>query len=393
MIVVRWIALPWVVFQFMVYENPYPPGYEALGWSIIGLLAVGNAVITLLHRGSTGRSAARAIAVGGIALDIAVISGMVWLYAFDQESALWAIVFILPLEGAITFQLQGALAAWGISALIYIGREFYGSDRFDYELQFNSITYRMGIGLIIGLVAGLMARDLMRQRTLLAEAVTELKRVDQLRSALISTLGHDVRSPLTVIRGSIGTILARHDRLREEDRTALLTSADRQARRLEALATDLLDLARLEAGRLDLQIEELSVAEIVRNALSYIENGNDFDVDVQPDLVARADPQRLEQILHNLAANAVRHGQPPFAIEAARSDGTVNITVIDHGPGVSDDARPHLFEPFHGQHASGSVGYGLAIVSALAEAQGGAVAYEPNEPSGARFCVSLPAAS
>ncbi|MDQ4064738.1 MAG: ATP-binding protein, partial [Actinomycetota bacterium] len=232
-----------------------------------------------------------------------------------------------------------------------------------------------------------------RQRTLLAEAVTELKRVDQLRSALISTLGHDVRSPLTVIRGSIETILARHDRLREEDRTALLTSADRQARRLEALATDLLDLARLEAGRLDLQIEDLRVAEIVRNALSYIEDGNDFDVDVQPDLVARADPQRLEQILHNLAANAVRHGQPPFAIEAAQSDGTVNITVIDHGPGVSDDARPHLFEPFHGQQASGSVGYGLAIVSALVEAQGGAVAYEPNEPSGARFSVSLPAAA
>lgn len=393
MIIVRWVALPWVIFQFIVYENPYPPGYEALGWSLIALLGVGNAMIHLLHRTSSGTSAARAIAVGGIALDVAVISGMVWLYAFDQESALWAILFILPLEGAITFQLAGALAAWGGSALIYVARELYGSQRFNYDLELNSISYRMGIGLIIGLVAGLMARDLIRQRTLLAGAVTELKRVDQLRSALISTLGHDVRSPLTVIRGAIETIIARHERLSSEDRTALLISADRQARRLEALATDLLDLARLEAGRLDLQIEELHVGELVHNALSYVENGASFEVTVEPDLKALADPQRLEQILHNLAANAVRHGEPPFAIEAARANGEISITVVDHGPGVSEEARPFLFEPFQGEQGTGSVGYGLAIVKALAEAQGGSVAYTPNGPGGARFCVSLPAAA
>lgn len=390
MIIVRWVALPWVIFQFVVYENPYPRGYEALGWILIALLALGNGVLHLLHRGPRGRSSARAIAVAGLVLDIAVITGMVWLYTFDQESALWAIVFILPLEGAITFQLAGALAAWGGSALIYIAREIYGSERFDYALQINSITYRMGIGLIIGLVAGLMARDLMRQRTLLREAVTELKRVDQLRSALISTLGHDVRSPLTVIRGSIETVLARFDRLKPEDRTSLLTSADRQARRLEALATDLLDLARLEAGRLDLQIVDLRVGEVVRSALSYIDAGANFEVSVEPDLVARADPQRLEQILHNLAANAVRHGEPPFTIEAGRADGQVEIRVVDHGPGVSESALPHLFEPFHA-HATGSVGYGLAIVKALIEAQGGTVDYGPNRPTGSRFCVTIPA--
>lgn len=391
MIVVRWVAVPWAIFQFLVYENPYPPGYTALGWSLIALLIMGNAAIHIANRGSHGITDARTIAVGGIALDIAVISGIVWLYAFDQESALWALLFILPLEGAITFQLAGALAAWSASTIIYIAREIYGSDTFDYPLQMNSITYRMGIGFIIALVAGFMARDLMRQRGLLGAALSELQRVDKLRSGLISTLGHDVRNPLTVIRGSVETLMTRRARMTEEEIERMLEGADRQAKRLEALATDLLDLARLEAGRLELRIAELSVESAIRSALSYLETDVDFEVRVQENLNVNADAQRVEQILYNLASNALRHGEPPFVVEAAQRNGSVVIDIADHGPGVSPEAQENLFEPFGTKNAVGSAGYGLAIVKALVEAHGGTVAYEPNEPRGARFSVVLPA--
>lgn len=392
MIIVRWVAVPWAIFQFLVYENPYPPGYVVLGWSLIALLIVGNTAIHISHVRPGGVTSARFIAVMGIALDVAVISGIVWLYAFDQESALWALLFILPLEGAITFQLRGALGAWGASTVIYIAREIYGSGTFDYPLQMNSITYRMGIGFIIALVAGLMARDLMRQRGLLREALTELRRVDHLRSALISTLGHDVRNPLTVIRGSVETLLRRRAEISEDDIEQLLAGTDRHARRLESLATDLLDLARLEAGRLDLRIADLPVEEAVTRVLSYLESDTDFEVRVEEGLNVRADPQRMEQILYNLVSNALWHGEPPFVVEAAGRDGSVVIDVADHGPGLSPDTRSHLFEPFQTESASGSVGYGLAIVKALVEAQGGTVGYEPNEPRGARFSIALPAA-
>ncbi len=392
MIVVRWVAVPWAIFQFLVYENPYPPGYSALGWSLIALLIVGNAAIHLAYLSKHGVAGARTIAIAGMALDIAVISGIVWLYTFDQESALWALLFILPLEGAITFQLQGALVAWGASTLIYIARELYGSRTFDYPLEMNSITYRMGIALIITLVAGLMARDIMRQRGLLGEAVTELQRVDQLRSGLIATLGHDVRTPLTVIRGSVETLMARRAKMTEEQIQQMLDGADRHARRLEALATDLLDLARLEAGRVELRLAELSVEAAVRNALSYLESDQEFDIRVEAGLNVRADAQRVEQILYNLASNALRHGEPPFVVEAAQRDGSVVIDVADHGPGISAETQMHLFEPFGTESETGSIGYGLAIVKALVEAHGGTVAYEPNEPRGARFSIVLPAA-
>ncbi|MGH2757011.1 MAG: sensor histidine kinase [Actinomycetota bacterium] len=393
MIVVRWVAVPWAIFQFVAYENPYPRGYAALGVALVALLVVGNATIHLLHRGRSGLLHADKIALASMGLDIAVISGIVWLFAFDQESALWALVFILPLEGAITFQLQGALWAWGISTLIYIAREIYGSERFDYPLLFNSITYRMGIGGIIALVAGLMARDLVRQRGLLTDALAELQRVDQLRSGLISTLSHDVRSPLTVIRGAIDTVLKRKSRLTEDDVGKLLTGADRQARRLEALATDLLDLARLEAGRLELRVEELGVEDAAHNALSYLEIDHAFETRIEEGLTVTADPKRLEQILYNLVTNAVRHGEPPFVIEAEQRDGRVFIHVSDHGPGVAQQEQPHLFEAFRADTALGSVGYGLAIVKALVGAHGGTVTYSSNRPHGARFSVALPATS
>jgi len=393
MIIVRWVALPWAIFQFVVYENPYPEGYTALGIALLVLLAVGNGIIHLLHRSPAGLSHAAAIAFAGIALDIAVISGIVWLFAFDQESALWALLFILPLEGGITFQLPGAISAWGASTLIYIARELYGSGRFDYPLQINSITYRMGIGGVIALVAGFMARDLVRQRALLTEALGELQRVDQIRSGLISTLAHDVRNPLTVIRGAIDTLIKRRDRVTPEDMDILLSGADRQARRLEALATDLLDLARLEEGRLELRIEELEVEEVARNALSYLETEHEFETRIEKGLTIEADPKRVEQILYNLVSNAVRHGAPPYAIEAKRNGASVLIHVIDHGSGVAAEKQPHLFDPFQGDTSSGSVGYGLAIVKALVETHGGRVTYSTNEPKGSRFSVALPAAA
>jgi signal transduction histidine kinase len=392
MIIVRWVALPWAIFQFVVYENPYPEGYAALGIALLVLLAVGNGIIHLFHRSPAGLSHAAAIAFAGIALDIAVISGIVWLFAFDQESALWALLFILPLEGGITFQLPGAISAWGASTLIYIARELYGSGRFDYPLQINSITYRMGIGGVIALVAGFMARDLVRQRALLTEALGELQRVDQIRSGLISTLAHDVRNPLTVIRGAIDTLIKRRDRVTPEDMDILLSGADRQARRLEALATDLLDLARLEEGRLELRIEELEVEEVARNALSYLETEHEFETRIEKGLTIEADPKRVEQILYNLVSNAVRHGAPPYAIEAKRNGASVLIHVIDHGSGVAAEKQPHLFDPFQGDTSSGSVGYGLAIVKALVETHGGRVTYSTNEPKGSRFSVALPAA-
>src|ERR687897_587084 len=171
MLIVRTVGIPWALLQVLSYQDrEYPPGVKERVLALVALLLVGNVVVWLAYRRTLTLRGARILAASSLGLDVFVISGIVWLYAFDPGSALWAVLFISPLEGALRFQLGGALVAWMGTTVIYIGREVWGSDRYGYLLQWNSITFRMGIGFVIALVAGLMARDLMRERERLAKA-------------------------------------------------------------------------------------------------------------------------------------------------------------------------------------------------------------------------------
>jgi signal transduction histidine kinase len=396
MFVVRWAAAGFATLQVLAYEDaPYPENLPVftLALATIAVLAAGNlAGRWALTRAATYRDI-RTVALATLLLDVTVASSFVWLWTFDQTSALWAVLLILPLEGAIKFQLPGAVSVWALTVVLYTGREFWGS--FTYEgfvLQWNSITFRMGIGFLIALVAGFMARDLVHQRGLAEATLEDLRRVDRIRSGLISTLAHDVRAPLGAIRGALRTLLQRGADLEPEVIRELLAGTDRQAGRMERLAADLLDLARLETGRLELSFQDVSLAETVAKALAYVEDGPRMEMRIDPKLRVRADPGRLEQIVVNLAVNATRHGREPFTVEAAGRNGLVTLTFTDHGDGIPEDQRETLFEPFRVDPESGSVGYGLAVVRALTEAHGGAVTYRDNDPRGACFEVTLPAA-
>jgi signal transduction histidine kinase len=213
-----------------------------------------------------------------------------------------------------------------------------------------------------------------------------------MRSNLVSTLAHDVRNPLFTIRGTFRMLLAHPERLSEDTARELLRAAEHQAARLERLAIDLLDLARLETGRLELQLQRIMVREAVERALSYAVRDQRFEVRISPEMEVMADPGRFEQIVVNLAANAIQHGQPPFVVEGRQENGLLTMEFRDGGPGVPEQERETLFEPFRSEQGVESVGFGLAIVRALAEAHGGGVSYLPVEPRGACFRVTLPAA-
>jgi signal transduction histidine kinase len=393
MLIVRTIGIPWALLQVLSYQDrEYPPGVKERVLALVALLLVGNVVVWLAYRRTATLRGARILAASSLGLDVFVISGIVWLYAFDPGSALWAVLFISPLEGALRFQLGGALVAWMGTTVIYIGREVWGSDRYGYLLQWNSITFRMGIGFVIALVAGLMARDLMRERERLAKALQEVEALDELRAGLVSTLAHDVRTPLTAIRGTLKTLLARGDMVDPETTRAFLEAADLQAERLTRLAADLLDLARLEGGRLVLKPEAVPLRAAVDTALGYLEQEIDVRNDVDPGMRVTADPERLQQVFVNLATNARVHGAPPFVVSATPNGRRIDVVFEDRGPGVPADQTDALFDAFRSGVKPGSVGLGLAIVKALVEAQEGTVRYEPVMPTGSRFVVSLPTA-
>ena len=393
MLIVRTVGVPWALVQVLSYaDREYPAGVKGRVLLLVAALAVGNIAVWIAHGRTHTLAAARQLAVASLALDSIVISGIVWLYAFDPDSALWAVLFISPLEGALRFQLGGALGAWLGTTAVYVGREFWAADRYGFTVQWNSITFRMGIGLIIALVAGLMARDLMRERERLARALQEVEALDRLRAGLVSTLAHDVRSPLTAIRGGLKTLLNQGHRLDAETSRRFLESADLQAERLTRLAEDLLDLARLEEGRLTLKAEAVPLRAAVDQALGYLESEVEMQNDIDAGLEVHADPQRLQQVLVNLALNAASHGAPPYLISAMPNGERVEVIFEDHGPGVAEQDVPGLFDAFRSSSSPGSVGLGLAIVKALTEAQNGIVRYEAASPTGARFIIALPVA-
>jgi signal transduction histidine kinase len=241
------------------------------------------------------------------------------------------------------------------------------------------IPVAVGIGLVI---AG-RVRDLREERD-------RAERAEAWRAALVATLAHDIRSPLTTVQSTL-MLLEEMPELPDERQKPLLGAALRQTRRLTRLAAGLLDLERVQEGKLRLDRRWVAVAEVAEVAASLVASDFDVVVHAEPGLKAYADPDRLEQVLINLVANAVRHGQPPVLVTAERVGETIRIAVRDHGSGVPEHRLPALFERLVGDadHPE-SVGLGMWIVRLLVEAHGGEIAYEPADP-GARFTVSLPA--
>ena len=246
----------------------------------------------------------------------------------------------------------------------------------------SSAVVLIPVALGIGLVIAERVRDLREERD-------RAERAENWRSALVATLAHDIRSPLTTVEGTL-LLLDHGPALPAERQKPLIGAALRQTRRLTRLAAGLLDLERVQQGKLRLDRRWVSVAEVADGAAALTAAHPDVTVHVEPTLQAYVDPERLEQVLINLLANAVRHGAPPVVLTAESVGDAVRIAVRDHGVGVPADRLPSLFERLVGDsdHPA-SVGLGMWIVRLLVEAHGGHLGYEPAEP-GARFVVTLP---
>ena len=232
-----------------------------------------------------------------------------------------------------------------------------------------------------------------RERTALtlAEANERLRKVADEKAEFVAITAHELRGPVLLMRGSAETLTDSWDRLDDPSRKRLLELLTRGGNRLHRLLEDLLVVTRAEAGRLDLTIERLQLRPVLDDAVHELEAGATIDLDCDGSLAVRADRGRLVQIVNNLLANAIRYGAPPVALAASAGDTMVEISVTDHGSGVSPDDVPQLFTKFANvRRSSQGTGLGLYIVSQLAQAMGGDAAYERPADGGSRFTVRVP---
>ncbi len=243
-----------------------------------------------------------------------------------------------------------------------------------------------GIGLLVSSLA-----ERAREAAIRAEAET-------LRGTLLSSVSHDLRTPLASITGAATTL--RDQSVDEPTRRELVEAICDEAERMGRLVTNLLDMTRLSSGAVPVRREWVPVDELVGGALARTEGALarhrvETELPAGPALV-HADPVLLEQLLVNLLENAARHTPPgtEVRVRARGSDGGLDLEVADRGPGLAPGEEELGFERFHraGRPAGQGAGLGLAIARAIAEVHGGTLRAATRGDGGATFRLVLPAA-
>lgn len=176
---IRWIGVAFGIFQVWQLAGPTTPDYLVpISYQTVAALAVGNAVIAALSSRATTVKGCRNIGYFAFALDVAMVLANVWLGSYDRNSTSWTLAYVLPLEGAIRYQMVGAYASIAVFSVSEVAREIYRVGLFDdLAFEISAVTYRVGLFLIIGLIAGIMARNLERERAAAESRADELDRM------------------------------------------------------------------------------------------------------------------------------------------------------------------------------------------------------------------------
>jgi two-component system sensor histidine kinase KdpD len=242
------------------------------------------------------------------------------------------------------------------------------------------------------------AAALDRQR--LAEQARQARSLaegNKIRTALLAAVSHDLRTPLASIKASVGSLRSDEVQWDPSDEAELLATIEESADRLDRLVANLLDMSRLQTGVVNPLARPVSVDEVLQPSLANVP-GDRVKIEVPDDLPpVVADPGLLERSLANVVENAVRHGgAEPVRISARTRGGTVELRVVDHGPGVPDASKSRMFEPFQrlGDRPRGDgVGLGLAVARGFAEAIGGDLHAEDTPGGGLTMIFTLPVES
>ncbi|MFD0358182.1 ATP-binding protein [Streptomyces sp. NPDC127110] len=221
------------------------------------------------------------------------------------------------------------------------------------------------------------------------------RRTERSHAELIATVAHELRSPLTSVKGFTATLLAKWERFTDDQKRLMLETVDADANRVTRLIAELLDISRIDSGRLEVRRQPVDLAAAVgRHVQALTANGQAperFLVRVSSPLPdCWADPDKIDQILGNLLENAVRHGDGTVTIDVAPHEKGTAVTVTDEGPGIPEESMARVFTRFWRGSKRGGTGLGLYIVKGIVEAHGGTITVGRGPGGGAEFRFILP---
>lgn len=221
-------------------------------------------------------------------------------------------------------------------------------------------------------------------------------RTERSGAELVSVVAHELRSPLTSVKGFTATMLTKWERFNDEQKLHMLRTVNSDADRLTRLISELLDVSRIETGRLELRKQVVDLPEIVnRDVASRVAAGepeDKFVVKVDGSLPELwADPDKLAQVVGNIVENALRHGGGTVTIVVGVDAGHATLVVTDQGDGIAREAMPRIFTKFWHDAKRGGTGLGLFIAKGIVEAHGGSIEAGNADGGGAVVRFRLPA--
>jgi two-component system sensor histidine kinase KdpD len=328
------------------------------------------------------------VAVGGTAALTAVLVPLRGHLDLTSDALLF---LLLVVSAAILGGLGPALVAGALGALLL--NFFFTTPVHTLRIQrageIVAVLVFAAVALMVSGVVHLAAR-----RASAAREAAELEAGNRLRTALLTAVGHDLRTPLATAKAVVSGLRSQDVALTDEDRRELLESADDALDRLAALVDNLLDLSRLQSGALPVRTRPVPVHDVVARALDDLGvRPRAVLLDVPEDLPdVRVDPGLLERVIVNVVSNAQRYAADPPLLRAVAIGDRVELRVIDTGPGIPVTDRDRVFLPFQrlDDASAAGLGLGLALSRGLMEAMAGALELEDTPGGGLTMVMSLP---
>ena len=269
-------------------------------------------------------------------------------------------------------------------------------------IRLNSVPLEPYANSILSSILGECALALENQRNAAEkERASVMVRNEQLRSNLLRSISHDIRTPLTSISGNASNLLSHYHQLDDQSREQIFSDIYDDSEWLIGLVENLLSISRIENGQMELHLSSEVMNDVIEEALRHVDrSASEHSIiirDTEEILLVDMDAKLIMQVLINLINNAIKNTPPgsEIRIESRLAGAEAVVTVRDNGPGIADDIKPHVFEMFYtGQNkvADGrrGLGLGLARCKSIVESHHGRITLTDNAPTGCCFTISLP---
>ena len=310
----RWMTLVrWFGFGFgllaVTIEPDYPDALtQGLAVFIVACLGAGNVFIWSAMRRAKSRPLQERLGTIAYVFDTVFVLGLVWTFAFEDPYITWALVLLLPMEGAMRYRFKGALASAACVALFFAAQTWHRGVVLAEPFDVNGYVFVVGLAVLIAGVTGTMADNWYAQNHAFRQQTLALAEVGQLKDRFLAITSHEIRGPLTAIIAGVDTVWGRGYRLTADQRERLLAMISRQGHHVSRLVDDLLVSSQLQAGKLALQPDWAELPATIDGALEAAapkRQGHRLEVDIEP-LTCRIDSSRVEQIVRNLVENAYK---------------------------------------------------------------------------------------